>query len=68
MTVVTDAELDAQARSLEADYPEFRGVYETPTCCRGCSIPYDKWSFETVAAYGRYEAARWLRGDDRTYI
>lgn len=55
--------LDTQIAKYEAAWPEFPVIYDKPTCCPGCMVPYDRWGFDQVIDWEKYYALRWLRGD-----
>lgn len=59
--------LNAKIAAYESKWPEFSEVYSKPTCCPGCMIPYDNWSFEQCNDWESYSSLRWLRGDEITY-
>lgn len=57
-------ELNRRIQAYEIKWPDFLEVYDEPTCCPGCMIPYDRWSFDQCNDWDSYYSLRWLRGDD----
>lgn len=64
---LTAEELESQISEYETKWPEFNNIYSTPTCCAGCMVDYNSWSFGQIIDWDNYTGLRFLRGDEITH-
>lgn len=60
-------ELHSRISNYETKWSDFAEVYDEPTCCPGCMIPYERWGLERCNDWATYTSLRWLRGDEITW-